>query len=191
MKKLSYFGALLLFAAMTYSCSRIDKPVDPSVIIELDGQTYQTDLVATFQGQVGEEVTLGRHAGAMFRSYTDDADDVENMSVHGMFHPTFTVPGNDGPPGNAMSSLIRATSGSRGSSATDSSVFSAISGGASNLMSCSHSFILLRSFRDAFFSQTMIQRAAGFVNTRQEKSGIPGGAEVTTETAGRETERNH
>ena len=72
-----------------------------------------------------EEVTLGRHAGAMFRSYTDDADDVENMSVHGMFHPTFTVPGNDGPPGNAMSSLIRATSGSRGSSATDSSVFSA------------------------------------------------------------------
>jgi hypothetical protein len=59
MKKLSYFGAMLLFAAMTYSCSRIDKPVDPSVIIELDGQKYQTDLVATFQGQVGEEVTLG------------------------------------------------------------------------------------------------------------------------------------
>jgi hypothetical protein len=75
MKKLSYFGAMLLFAAMTYSCSRIDKPVDPSVIIELDGQKYQTDLVATFQGQVGEEVTLGLGVYDNFDIYGVDFGD--------------------------------------------------------------------------------------------------------------------
>lgn len=75
MKKLSYFGALLLFAAVTYSCSRIDKPVDPSVTIELDGQTYKADQLATLQGEVGQEVTLGLGVYDNFDIYGVDFGD--------------------------------------------------------------------------------------------------------------------
>ena len=75
MKHLSYFGGLLLFAAVTYSCSRIDNPVDPSVTIELDGQSYKADMVATFQGQVGEEVTLGLGVYDNFDIYGVDFGD--------------------------------------------------------------------------------------------------------------------
>ena len=75
MKHLSYFGGLLLFAAVTYSCSRIDNPVDPSVTIELDGQSYKADMVATFQGQVGEEVSLGLGVYDNFDIYGVDFGD--------------------------------------------------------------------------------------------------------------------
>ena len=67
---------MLLFAAVTYSCSRIDNAVDdPSVVIELDGQTYKTDLVATFQGEVGAEVTLGLGVYDSFDIYGVDFGD--------------------------------------------------------------------------------------------------------------------
>lgn len=67
---------MLLFAAMTYSCSRIDNPIeDPSIIIELDGQKYETGLVATFQGTVGAEVTLGLGVYDNFDIYGVDFGD--------------------------------------------------------------------------------------------------------------------
>ena len=60
MKKLSYFGGMLLFAAMTYSCASDDKAItEPYTTIQLNGYKYKTDLLATFQGQVGEEVSIG------------------------------------------------------------------------------------------------------------------------------------
>ena len=60
MKKLSYFGVMLLFAALTYSCASDDKAItEPYTTIQLNGYKYKTDLLATFQGQVGEEVSIG------------------------------------------------------------------------------------------------------------------------------------
>ena len=60
MKKLFYFGAMLLFAAMTYSCASEDKAItEPYTTVYLDGYKYKTDLLATFQGEVGAEVSIG------------------------------------------------------------------------------------------------------------------------------------
>jgi len=60
MKKLSFYACMLLIATMTYSCATEDKAIsEPYTIVELDGYKHKTDLVATFQGQVGEEVILG------------------------------------------------------------------------------------------------------------------------------------
>jgi len=76
MKKLFYFGAMLLFAAMTYSCASNDKAItEPYTTIELDGHKYKTDLVATFQGQVGDEVTLGLGVYDNFDIYGVDFGD--------------------------------------------------------------------------------------------------------------------
>ena len=60
MKKLFYFACVLLLATLTYSCTTNDKAIsEPYTIVELDGHKYNTDLVATFVGEVGAEVTLG------------------------------------------------------------------------------------------------------------------------------------
>ena len=66
MKKLFLFASMLLTAsAMLTSCDDKDNPVGPAepeqpqkTIVELDGVQYETDLVATFTGEVGSEVTL-------------------------------------------------------------------------------------------------------------------------------------
>jgi len=60
MKKLSYCAPLLLAAALVTSCDKKDIPVpeEPKTVIELDGQKYETLLVATFQGEVGTEAKL-------------------------------------------------------------------------------------------------------------------------------------
>ena len=60
MKKLSIYASMLLAATLGTSCDSKDNPIveEPKTIIELDGQQYETDLVATFQGEVGSEVTL-------------------------------------------------------------------------------------------------------------------------------------
>ena len=51
---------MLLFATMTYSCASEDKAItEPYTTITLDGYKYKTDLIATFKGEVGAEVTLG------------------------------------------------------------------------------------------------------------------------------------
>lgn len=59
MKKLSIFAAMLLAVGFT-SCVEIDNPVeDNRQVISLDGVNYKSDLVATFTGEVGAEVSLG------------------------------------------------------------------------------------------------------------------------------------
>lgn len=51
---------MLLMAAMTYSCASDDKAItEPYTTITLDGHKYQTNLLATLQGTVGSEVTIG------------------------------------------------------------------------------------------------------------------------------------
>ena len=60
MKNLSYFGIMLFCVTMACSCASDDKAItEPYTTVTLDGYKYKTDLVATFKGQVGEEVTLG------------------------------------------------------------------------------------------------------------------------------------
>lgn len=50
----------MLLTVLTYSCAIDDKAItEPYTIIELDGYKYKTDLIATFVGQVDEEVTIG------------------------------------------------------------------------------------------------------------------------------------
>ena len=67
MKKLSYFAGLLLLAALTHSCAVDDKAItEPYTTIQLNGYKYKTDLLAAFQGQVGEEVTIGLGVYANF-----------------------------------------------------------------------------------------------------------------------------
>ena len=65
MKKLFLFASMLLAAsAMMTSCDEKDNPVTPDppqppkTIVELDGVQYETELIATFTGEIGEEVTL-------------------------------------------------------------------------------------------------------------------------------------
>ena len=61
MKKLSIIASVLLAsAALMTSCNDKDNPVieEPKTVIELDGQQYETDKVATLQGEVGQEITL-------------------------------------------------------------------------------------------------------------------------------------
>jgi hypothetical protein len=76
MKKLSYFAGLLLTAAMTYSCSTNDLPiVIPEYTVELDGTKYKVDQIATLQGEVGTEVTLGLGVYDNFDIYGVDFGD--------------------------------------------------------------------------------------------------------------------
>jgi hypothetical protein len=61
MKKLSILASVLLAsAALMTSCNDKDNPVieEPKTVIELDGQQYETDLVASLYGEVGKEVSL-------------------------------------------------------------------------------------------------------------------------------------
>ena len=65
MKKISYFASLMLAVFMTTSCSDVnDNPVVPptpektTTTITLDGTSYEADVVATFKGEVGQEVSL-------------------------------------------------------------------------------------------------------------------------------------
>jgi len=76
MKKLSFYACMLLIATMTYSCATEDKAIsEPYTIVELDGYKHKTDLVATFQGQVGAEVTLGLGVYDNFDIYGVDFGD--------------------------------------------------------------------------------------------------------------------
>lgn len=76
MKKLSYFGIMLFCATMACSCASDDKAItEPYTTVVLDGYKYKTDLVATFKGQVGEEVTLGLGVYDPFDIYGVDFGD--------------------------------------------------------------------------------------------------------------------
>jgi len=65
MKKILYFASLMLAVFTTTSCSDMkDNPVVPptpektTTTITLDGVDYEADVVATFKGEVGQEVSL-------------------------------------------------------------------------------------------------------------------------------------
>ena len=66
MKKLFLFASMLLATtAMMTSCDEKDNPFNPDepeqpqkTIVELDGKQYETDLIATFTGEIGAEVSL-------------------------------------------------------------------------------------------------------------------------------------
>ena len=67
---------MLLIATMTYSCATDDKAIsEPYTTIELDGYKYKTDLIATFAGEVGAEVTLGLGVYDNFDIYGVDFGD--------------------------------------------------------------------------------------------------------------------
>lgn len=59
MKKILFFASALLTLGMMSSCVKYDNPVDEKfIIVDENGNKYETDLVATFAGQVGSEVSL-------------------------------------------------------------------------------------------------------------------------------------
>ena len=62
MKKILYFASALLAVFMTYSCTSIeDNPAQgniPVTIEDENGNKYETEVIATFQGEVGSEVSL-------------------------------------------------------------------------------------------------------------------------------------
>ena len=65
MKKIFYFASMMLALFMTTSCSIMnDNPTSPptpektTTTITLDGVDYEADVVATFKGEVGQEVSL-------------------------------------------------------------------------------------------------------------------------------------
>jgi hypothetical protein len=65
MKKIFYFASMMLALFMTTSCSIMnDNPVTPptpektTTTITLDGTDYEADVVATFKGEIGQEVSL-------------------------------------------------------------------------------------------------------------------------------------
>ena len=61
MKKILYFASMMLTVFVTSSCSQFDNPVDVPdsyTIVDDNGNKYETDLVATFQGVAGTEVSL-------------------------------------------------------------------------------------------------------------------------------------
>ena len=68
--------SMLLIATMTYSCATDDKAIsEPYTTIELDGYKHKTDLIATFVGEVGAEVTLGLGVYDNFDIYGVDFGD--------------------------------------------------------------------------------------------------------------------
>ena len=67
---------MLFCATMACSCASDDKAItEPYTTVTLDGYKYKTDLVATFKGQVGEEVTLGLGVYDPFDIYGVDFGD--------------------------------------------------------------------------------------------------------------------
>ena len=78
MKKFSIYACMLLIATMTYSCATDDKAIsEPYTTITLNGYKYKTDLLATLQGAVGSEVTIGLGVYDNFDIYGVDFGDGE------------------------------------------------------------------------------------------------------------------
>ena len=95
MKKFSFFAALLLTLGFT-ACTETDNPVqDGKQIITLDGKNYKADLVGTFTGEIGAEVSLGLGVYENFGIYGVDFGDgvIKTDSVG---HENGGVIGDDG-----------------------------------------------------------------------------------------------
>ena len=78
MKKILYFASMMLAVFMTYSCAYEDNPVLDGTAITIqdgNGNKYETGLVATFKGVVGEEVSLTLGVYDQFDIYGVDFGD--------------------------------------------------------------------------------------------------------------------
>ena len=61
MKKILSYASMMLAATLTYSCAEVDNPVPAGpqkTVIELDGQKYETDVVAKLKAVPGSEIKL-------------------------------------------------------------------------------------------------------------------------------------
>ena len=59
MKKYFVFAAMAFATFMNYSCTEVDNPGSPTTdVYYLDGKDYLANVVGTFQGEVGAEVSL-------------------------------------------------------------------------------------------------------------------------------------
>ena len=88
MKKYFVFAAMALATFMNYSCSEVDKPGSPTTdVYYLDGKDYVANVVATFQGEVGTEVSLGLGVYDPFDVYAVDFGDgnlvIDSVGWHG------------------------------------------------------------------------------------------------------------
>lgn len=77
MKKLSIFAAMLLSLSFTACVDGIDNPVndDGKQTISLDGVNYKADLLGTFTGEIGTEVSIGLGCYAPYNVYGVDFGD--------------------------------------------------------------------------------------------------------------------
>ncbi len=77
MKKLFYCASALLILAVVSSCSLPDNAIDEktTTTISLDGVNYEADLIALFQGEVGQEVSLTLGVYDQFDIYGVDFGD--------------------------------------------------------------------------------------------------------------------
>ena len=111
MKKFFYYASALLTVFMTYSCAMYDKPVDVPesfTIVDENGNKYETDLIATFTGEIGSEVTLGLGVYDRFDIYGVDFGD-GNIVVDTVCAENGGLKGEDGltMPGTAHTSFTR------------------------------------------------------------------------------------
>lgn len=83
--------------ALVSSCSLHDTPVGPEsfVIVDGNGNKYETDLIATFTGEVGSEVTLGLGVYDIFDIYGVDFGD-GNIVVDTVCAENLGLKGDDG-----------------------------------------------------------------------------------------------
>ena len=96
MKKFSIYACMLLIATMTYSCATDDKAIsEPYTTITLNGYKYKTDLLATLQGAVGSEVTIGLGVYDNFDIYGVDFGDGE-IQTDSVGNENGGVKGEDG-----------------------------------------------------------------------------------------------
>ena len=106
MKKLSFFAALLLTLGFS-SCAEIDNAVsggnDGKMTITLNDVTYKVDLVGTFAGEVGQEVSLKLGVYDDYDIYGVDFGDgvihsdtvcYQNGGLLGQTHQRYRVQGN-------------------------------------------------------------------------------------------------
>ena len=76
MKKILYFASALLTLGMMTSCVKYDNPIDEKIIIvDENGNKYETGLIATLTGQVGSEVSLTLGVYDLFDIYGVDFGD--------------------------------------------------------------------------------------------------------------------
>lgn len=112
MKKITLFASALLTLGALSSCVKYDNPIEKEtfVIQDGDGNKYETDLIATFQGEVGQEVSLGLGVYDRFDIYGVDFGD-GNIVVDTVCLENKGLTGEDGltMPGTTHTSFTKFT----------------------------------------------------------------------------------